>query len=200
MADPVSLSLAGVSLATAAGGAGIAAFGAQEAGQAQAGMYGYQAGIATMNQNIAMQNAAYATAAGEVEAQESGMQTRAGVGQTKAIQASSGIDVNSGSTAAVRGSEEEIGAQNQALIRSNAAKRAYGFEVEGAQAEAQTGLYEMAGSQSKTAGGISAISSILGGVSSVSSKWLQGRQSGLFGSSSTPGSGIGPGTSEGAIY
>lgn len=163
-----------------AAGSILGAFGQQQAGQAQASMYTYQAGVAQMNKTIADQNAAYALASGEVQAQQEGMKTRAEIGQTKATQGASGVDVNRGSSVDVRASEAEIGAENQALTRSNAARVAYGYQVEGAQATAQSNIDLMAASRSKTAGTIGAFTSLLGGASSVSSKWMQGNQAGIF--------------------
>lgn len=149
-------------------------------GQAQANMYNYQAAVAQINQQIMQQNASWATQEGEVQAQQSGMKTRAQVATTQAQQGAGNLDVRSGSNARVQASELEIGEEDQALIRSNAAQRAYGFEVQGFQYAAQASSDKAAASNSQTAGTISAVSSLLGGAGSVSSKWLQGSQMGLF--------------------
>jgi hypothetical protein len=66
------------------------------------------------------------------------------------------------------------------VIRANAAKKAYGFEVGAAEDVAQAGAYTVAGETSVTAGDIGAVSSVLGAAGSVSSKWLQASQA--FGS------------------
>lgn len=176
MASPIAI--AGMGLGVV--GAGVSAFGSAQSGAAQQSMYQYQAGVAQINKQIAEQNASYAEASGEVQAQQEGMKTRAEIGQTRATQGASGVDVNRGSAVDVRASEAEIGAENQALTRSNAARVAYGYRVEGAQQEAQSTVDLMAGKQAKTAGDIGAYASLLGGASSVSSKWLQGKQVGLF--------------------
>jgi hypothetical protein len=180
--DPVSLSTMAIG-ASAAGG-GVSALGSIFGGESQANMYNYQAGIQNLNAQIAKQNADYAVASGEVQAQESGMQTRAQIGQTKAQQGAGGLAVGGGSNARVVTSEAEIGQENQAIIRSNAARTAYGYEVQGTQATAQAGLDTMAASNATTAADISAFGSILGTAGSVSSKWLAGTTSGTFGGSS----------------
>jgi len=179
MADPVTIGA--ISLGATALGSGVSAFGSLMGGQSQSNMYQYQAGIAQMNAQMAKQNADYALQEGEYEAQKEGLKTREVVGKTMAIQAAGGLDVNRGSAADVRKSEYEIGEENQAIARSSAAKKAYGFEVEATSDTAQGQLDTMAASSSKTAGDIGAVSSILGGASSVSSKWLQGRDIGLWG-------------------
>lgn len=159
--------------ATAAGGA-VGAVGNILSGQSQANMYNYQARVAQANAQIKQQDAAYALAAGEVEAQQSGMRTRAQVGATK-VGFGAG-NVAGASTQNVLQSEQDIGAQNQALIRANAAKRAYGFEVGAAGDVATAGAERIAASTSKTAAGLGAASSIIGAAGQVSSKWLQYKQ------------------------
>src|SRR5229473_3599962 len=171
MADPASIAMIG--MGTSAAGGIVGAIGSAFSGESNARMYEYQANVARMNQQIQKQNADYARSAGEVEAQQSGMKTRFMVGSQKAGQGASGLDVNRGSAVDVRTSQLQVGAEDQAIIRSNAARRAYGYEVEAAQSGAEVGIKGMAASGSRTAGWIGAAGSILGGASSVSSKWLQ---------------------------
>jgi hypothetical protein len=165
----------------------IGAQGAEVQAQAQADAdqfksqeYMYQAGVALFNQKTALQNADYTRFAGEVDAQEEGMKVRAQIGETKATQSASGLDVASGSTVAVRQSEQEVGDENVALIRSDAAKKAYGFEVQAYQF-GQESTWDMTGSQyamkaagyAKEAGDINATASIIGGITSAGSKFAQ---------------------------
>jgi hypothetical protein len=168
MADPITA----VGIAVTAGGAIFK-------GMSQGAMYGYQANIARMNAQIAQQNAAYEVNLGEVQAQQQGMKTKSIIGQTKAVQGASGLDLNSGSAMEVRASEAELGAADQATIRSNAARRAYGFQVEAAQDEAQASLYDKASTNAEIGGFIDAGTSILGGGGSLSSRWLKANQIGL---------------------
>lgn len=172
--DPISLgTMFAVSMAASGAGAGVSAFGKLSEGAANQGMYQYQSGVAALNHKIALQNADYERKVGEVKAQEMGMKTRFQMGETKVAQAAGNIDVSRGSAAAVRDSEHELGLHDQATTRANAARRAYGYDVEAAQDTAQMRMYSEAASQSRRAGEISAISSILGGASSVSDKWAQ---------------------------
>lgn len=177
MADPVSLTA--ITLGATAVGSITQAAGSIFGGLAGSAAYKYQAAIAQMNAKIAQQNAQYETAVGEVQAQQQGMKTRAEIGQTRATQGASGLDLNSGTAVSVRASEAELGAEDQAMIRSNAARRAYGQEVIAAQETAQGQLDTMAASTSQTAGEIGAFSSILGGVGSFSDKWLKAGQMGI---------------------
>jgi hypothetical protein len=181
MADPSTLAMA--SMGGTVAGSLLSAFGAGYQGQAQANMYNYQAGVAQLNKNINLQNADYERNVGEVEAQESGMQTRARVASTEAIQAGSGLDVNRGSAADVRASETEIGQQNEAIIRSNAARKAYGYDVEATQNDAQAQLDSIAAKTSQTSGALGMAKSLLSGGTSVADKWLKGQQTGVWGGS-----------------
>lgn len=180
MADP--LTLTAVSLATTAMSGAVSAYGAYSGGQSQAAMYQYQAQVAAANKQIADQNAAYAKEAGEVSAQQSGMKSRFERGEIIARQGAGGLALGSGSQGRVVTSQLSVGQQDQALIRANAAKQAYGYEVQGMQATAQGALDTAAASNARTAGDIGAFGSILGTAGSVSSKWLQASQAGVFSS------------------
>ena len=184
MADPVTMIAVGGMAASAIGGL-VSAGGSMYQGQAQSNMFGYQAGVARVNKVLADQDAAYARAAGEVEAQQIGMRGRAQVGATKVGFAAGNIDTSTGSAKQVLGSETELTQYSEALTRANAAKKAYGFEVGGAMDTAQAGAYDVAATTSKTAGDIGAVSSILGAAGNVSSKWMQGQQAGVFGGSNS---------------
>lgn len=184
MADPFTL-MAITTAATVAAG-GVSAYGAAAKGEADKAMYGYQAGVAQLNAKIAKQNADYTREAGGTAALQSGLKTGQQVAQQKVAQSASGIDVNTGSASKVRADTLELGQQDQATIRTNYAKKAYGYEVEAATKQAEAGADLVAGSEAKKASNINVASSILGTVSSVSSKWMQGSQAGIGGSSSNP--------------
>ncbi len=113
------------------------------------------------------------------------MKTRYQIGQTTAAQAASGVDVNKGSGVAVRASEQTVGNFDQAILRSNAAKAAYGYRVEGAMDTEQARVDQFAAANAQKAGYINAASSILGGAGSVADKWLAGQSKGLWGGSSS---------------
>ena len=161
-------------------GTAIKAYGDWFSGQATSNMYNYQAGIARANAMLAKQDAIYARSVGEVEAQQSGMRTRAQVGATRAGYGAGNISSASGSAAAVLKSETAIGQANEATIRANAAKRAYGFQVAAAEDVAQAGAFETAASTAKTASYINMASTIIGGAGQVSTQYLQARQQGIY--------------------
>ena len=162
-----------VALAGTALGGLIGAGGSLMQGQAQAGMYGYRAGVARLNQQIALQNAGYQTAAGETKAFQSGQATRFRMGAITAAQGASGLDINRGSAPLIRAGQQEIGLQEQTILRRNAQRLAYGQEVEASTYGAEAGADVAAGGAAKTAGAIGAVSSLISGATGVSSKWMQ---------------------------
>ena len=178
MASPTAIGETGLG-ATAVGSA-ISAVGAYSQGQSTSRMYGYQANMARINSQIAKQNADYARNQGEQEAVIAGRRGAQQLGGIRAAEGASGLDVNSGSAKDVQTSQKGTTALDLTQIRSNAAKTAYDYDVQSTQDISQAGLYDMASSNAKTAGEIGALSSIVGGAGSVSSKWLQGQQEGLW--------------------
>lgn len=179
MGDPTQIGQIGLG-ATGAGSI-LSAGGALSSGIASSNMYQYQAGIAKLNQQIDAQNEEFARQTGEAQAQQFGIRAGQQMGQIKASQASAGFDVRSGSDAQVRASQRTLNSLDTDIIRSNAAKTAYGYQLQGTIAGAQASMYSSAASNALAAGVIGAGSSILGGVGSVSSMWLKGQQTGLFG-------------------
>ena len=190
MADPVT-TMAVVGMTTAAAGSIFGAVGATNQGAAQQQMNAYQAGIAQVNSTIDKQNASWALETGEVEALKSGQKTGFTVATEKTAQSGSGLDVNTGSAAAVRDSTLKIGQIDQGIIKTNSARRAYGFTVEAAAEDAEAVMDITAGDNAVKAGTLGAVTSLLGGASSVSSKWIQGSQAGMFSSSGAAVDGMG---------
>jgi hypothetical protein len=179
MSNPTQIGQLG--MGATAGGSILSAFGSLSSGFANKDMYDYQAGIAKLNQQIDLQNAEFARQTGEQQATQFGLKAGAQMGQIKAAQASSGLDVRSGSAAQVQASQRTLNTLDTNVIRSNAAKTAYNYTEQATVAGAQANLYTMAGTDSLIAGAIGAGSSIIGGAASVSSEWLQGAKVGLWG-------------------
>lgn len=162
---------------------------AAEKGYATQRVYDYQAGIAKVNSLINKQNADWASVTGEVQAAQYGMKSAYQQSQIRSTQAASGLDVNTGSNAEVQASQAKIGRMDMDQIRTNAAKTAYDYRVAADNDLRQAGLYTLAGQNAARSGELDRVSSYIGTATSVSSKWLQGNQAGLWGSSS---SGYGP--------
>lgn len=162
---------AGLGMGGSALGGLIGAAGSEYMGQAQANMYNYQAGVAQINSQLATQNENYAIASGNVQGQQIGMKGRAQLGATR-VGFGAG-NVAGGSTNRVEASETELTQQSEAVNQANAAKKAYGFNVQSAEQTAQAGAYQAAAQTSLTSGNIGAISSIIGGATGVASQYMQ---------------------------
>jgi hypothetical protein len=136
------------------------------------------------------------------------MKGKADVSSMVAHQSASGIDINSGSSTNVRTSMVELNQFGEATIRANAAKVAYGYEVEAMQDEAQSKLYTYTADTDRAqaantlsamglaeqaipleqqayglagkAGDISATASLLGAAGTVSSQWMKASSLGMF--------------------
>lgn len=180
--DPVSLALIGTAVGVA--GAGTAAYGSYESGQATAASDSYQAQVAANNATLAKQQGKLDIQAGEVAAVDQGLKTKATVGSEKAQQGASGLDVNTGSAVAVRAGTAQMGMLDALTIRSNAAKKSYADEVQANSDTAQGQLETMAGGQAETAGDIGAAGTLLSGVSTVGANYAKFQNS--FAPTATP--------------
>src|SRR5713226_9080048 len=92
MADPVTL---GVMATTAVAGV-VSGIGQADSANSQAAAFRNKSGVALLNKQINEQNANWATQAGDIQAEESGMKSLQDIRETKVVQAASGFDVNSG--------------------------------------------------------------------------------------------------------
>ena len=160
---------------SAAGGI-VGAIGAESQGKATKAADQYQAAILRQNAQLSQQKGEMVTEAGEAAAGKQGLATRANVGQIKAAEGASNIDVNSGSAVKVHQSATELGMLDALTIRSNAARAAYGYQVEAQGQEEQATLEEAAGQYAGTAGDIAAVSSLLSGASSAGNQYARWSQ------------------------
>jgi len=168
------------SLASTALGAVTSFMGAGNSAKAAAGTAAYNAQVAENNRLIALENSRMASASGNQQATIEGMKTRAAVGSMKAQQAASGVNVNTGSAVDVRSSAAELGELNALTVRSNAARQAYGYDVQAANAGGEAELQRASGRNAANAGVTTQISSLLGGAASVGGQFAQGKRLGLI--------------------
>lgn len=147
--DPVSMAVMGLTAA----GTGMKVFGSLRQGNANAAAYNYQAQVAEFNKQMAERE-------GVIDSHTMGLKTRAKGGEIKARQAASGVDVNTGSNVEVQAANRQLGMLDVLTIRSNAARRAFGYRLNKEQALA-------ASKNAKTAGRIDAVTSLLSGAKSI---------------------------------
>ena len=158
----------------------LSAQGAEKQGAAQQQMYNYRAQVAKINADINKQNARWARDKGETEGVMYGMKAAQRAGAIKVAQSSSGFDVNSGSNKTVQESQSKVTQMDEAQIRENATRIAYDYESKAVMDENQATLDVMSGKYAKEASKYKVAESIIGTVSTVSSKWQQGRSTGLW--------------------
>lgn len=89
----------------------------------------YEASIARTNAAIARLQARQTIEAGSAAASRENLKTQATAGAVRAAQGASGVSVNGGSAQLVQNAIRGVGAQDEITIRTNAARRAWGFET-----------------------------------------------------------------------
>lgn len=160
------------SLALTAASTVMGAIGKSQEAAAQAGMANYQAQVARNNQRVAEWNAQRALQQGQVDEQNQRFKAAALLGSQRAELASQGGDVDSGSPLDIQADTARAGEYDAQAIRNNAAVKAYGYRVQGANAGAEAGLddYKAASTMAALPFGIG--STLLGGAKSLlGAKW-----------------------------
>lgn len=176
--SPAWLSAAGIGAGLIGGG--VSAYGAYQQGQAQAGAARYNADLEKQNATVSRENAAIAGQAGSEQGYQVGAKTRATVGNIKANQAASGVDVNSGSALDVRSSAAELGELDALTVRSNATREAYGYAQQARSHDAQSNLDLFEADNAETAGAIGAASTFLGSAGSAATNFAKYQLAGGF--------------------
>lgn len=149
----------------------VGAVGAIQQGQAQSDAAKYQAQVARNNEEIAMQNARYAVAAGETKAQAQDFKNRAIAGQIESAQAASGLDLSSPTLADVRSSSAQVGRLDTANVMADAMLASRAQQVQATSFEAEARAKTAEASQAQTAGYVRALGTLASGASSFSDKW-----------------------------
>lgn len=180
MADPLTLA-AGAGVAGSIGSAVMGGMGANYQAKAKAGQYNYQAGISRVNQSIQEQNATFAGDSGAIEGMQVGLKHRALLSKIVAEKGASGIDVNSGTNLDVYAGAQTIARMDQENVARNAMQKVRAYKSAAWSEGEQANMYDIAARNAKKEGKIGILSSIVGGASSVSSKWMQGNQAGAWG-------------------
>lgn len=164
--------LAGASLGLGVLGTATNVAGQAAQANAAANQANYLAQVARNNQTAMEANAQLALQQGEVGAQQKQLQTAQIEGKQRAVLASQGTDVNSGSPLDIVADTARAGYTDVATVRSNAALQAYGYRLQGAGLGAAAGNYQLAGANALGQLPYGIGSSLLSGASSVADKWM----------------------------
>lgn len=147
----------------------------------------YQNTIAQTNAKLAGVEAQQAVQQGDIAASKQNLQTQAAVGEAKAQQGTSGVDVGSGSAALVRLGATQAGLTNETTIRNNAQRQAWGYQVQATQDVYQGKFAQMSADnqaeQTLLSGGLQAVS---GPLSTYSNYLMWARRSGSVGTGTVP--------------
>lgn len=133
----------------------------------------YQNQVAKNNAQVARWAADAEKQKGETEAFEADRKAAAEMGEQKAMQAASGLNIDSSSFSSVRDSSQKIASTNRQRIATNTSARVWGLNQEAQNMEAQ-------GKAAQTAGFLEGAGSMLGGLSSFGSKWNSFKTQGIF--------------------
>ncbi len=136
------------------------AFSQSQAMQAQGA---YQNTVAQANAGVAGIQSTNAIQQGDIAATQSDLKTRGIIGSQRASLAAQGVDINSGSAAAVQASTGAVGALDSLTIRNNAWRQAWGYQVQAENDTASGQFAQMAANNNSTntllTGGMNAVSS-----------------------------------------
>lgn len=163
--------MAAAAIALTVASMAMSAYGKYQEGQAASEMMNYRSQVAANNKKIAEQYEGWEQSRGAAEESANAMKQRAGIGRLRANMAASGVRLDSGSSADVLDSAVALGELDTLTIRSNTARKMYGYRVAGQSEGAQSGILSLAGSNAESAGGVGALGSLLSGASSVAGKY-----------------------------
>lgn len=124
--------------------------------------------VAKVNAGISERAGRDAVKRGNIDADEQRQQTGQVLGAQRAAFAANGVDVNSGSAGQVQNDTAAIGELDALTLVNNAAREAYGYQVQAMDQRQQ-------GKLAKYQGKMDAIGSILGGAEKAASMGMGGR-------------------------
>lgn len=182
MCEPISLATA-LSLGATALSTGMGVMGqiSQQNAQAQAASAAqaqavYQSQVARQNEELMRRQAYDATERGRVAEENRRRQTAQQIGQQTAALAGQGTDFT-GTETDILGDTKAAGELDALTIRSNAAREAYGYKVQGlGYASTATLEATRALNSSYTPNYLGAGASLLAGASSLGEKWWRFQQ------------------------
>jgi hypothetical protein len=195
IAPAIPLIAAGVSAATAVAGTAVAVNSSEQQAKAQSNAADYNAAVAKNNAEMAAQNAETTLQQGDIAQQRDYQEGAQRMGAIRAAMGANDVQLNSGSALALQGDQARTTQQNVQATGYNSLVQAVGLRNQAIDYGSQAGMDTAEAANDTTAGNTRALSSIIGGASSVSSKWASFQQQGI-------GSGLGGGTTPqmGGVY
>ncbi len=163
--------VAWIGVGVAAASAGMSAYSASEQADASKKAANYQAQVAANNAKIAQYQRSSAIQQGEVDAQTAMRQQAQTLSAQRAALASNGVDLTEGSSQDLLATTKFLGAADVNTIQSNAARQAWGYDVQGMNASASGQLDKWKADNINPAGigAMAGASSLLSSASSYAS-------------------------------
>jgi hypothetical protein len=127
----------------------------------------FQNDVAERNAKIAERQGEDALNRGNLEENRERGATDQAIASGRATTAAQGVDVSSGSAAAVRASEQLVGQVDALTIRNNAAREAWGYDVEAANQRMQGRLALLAGENEAATDRAKSVSTLITGAAST---------------------------------
>jgi len=148
--------------------AGVSAYGASQQADAQKRAADYQAQVEANNAKIAAWQRSDAIQRGEQEAQRSMRERSQMIGKQRAALAANGVDMTQGSALDLLASTEFLGQEEVNTIQSNAAREAWGYEIQGQNYNSASSFERWKASNASPvkAGAMAGASSLLSSASS----------------------------------
>lgn len=169
----VELAVVGVAVA----GAGISAYSASAQADSQQKALNYQAQVSANNAKIAAWQRSDALQRGEIEAQQAMQKQALALGEQRAALAANGMDVTDGGSALdLLASTKFLGEQDVNTIQSNAARQAWGYDIQGMNEKSSSTLDKWKADNISPAGqgAITGFSSILSSAASFGAAKIAG--------------------------
>ena len=145
--------------------------GQRQAAAAKAAEYEYQAKVDDNNRKVALWKAQDAQDRGAREEASLRIKVAQLKGRQKSVLAASGVEIGDGSALDILGDTAALGELDALTIRSNAEREAYEQKVNASNLAANASMKRMGAGNALIAGRIGAMTSLLSGASSISSKW-----------------------------
>lgn len=139
----------------------------QQAAQAASMRGRFENQIAERNAQLAEMQGEDALNLGQLAENRQRGQTTQAVASGRAAAAGQGIDINTGSAAAVRVSQELVGEIDALTIRNNAARQAWGYDVEAAHQRMQGRLALLGGENEAATERLASVGTLLTGAASL---------------------------------
>lgn len=141
---------------------GLSVFGGVQQAQAAKAEGEYAAQVANNNAKVATQQADYERQLGNIEEEKHRRNVRQMLGSQRAALAANGIDTASGTALDLQAETAQFGEEDALAIRANAARKAWGYEVE-------AGNYKAESRAAKARGKNQSIGTYLGTAANVAS-------------------------------